>query len=157
MDIYACKGLEFVFCLLWVKLWKMWGGVCILQIFRTNISIPQHMSFAFAIPRTNSPVHLYMRAVLRLHKYYRRFSMLTSREFCRSFPASSVKNVNLHVEKPAGSDRQTQARLHLFLSALWFYFSQINIISNSTWQNCLKSCHSPLSGEGLLWCWCYPI
>ena len=151
------QRFESEFCQLWVELCKLWGDECIFMFISDVFINPPAREPHIWDPLYKSPVHLYMCTVLRLHKYYRRFSMLASREFCRSFPASSVKKVNLHVEKPAGSDRQTQVRLHLFLSALWFYFSQIDIISNSTWQNCLISCHSPLSGEGLLWCWCYPI
>ena len=112
----------FVFCQLWVELCKMWGDECIFMIISDMFINPPVREPHIWDPSYKSPVHLYMRAVLCLHKYYRRFSMLTSREFCRSFPASSVKKVNLHVEKPAGSDRQTQARSHLFSSAFWFYF-----------------------------------
>ena len=89
---YICmQGFVFVFCLLWVKLCKMWGDVCIfMNLSDKFINSPVHEPYTWN-PSYKSPIHLYMHALLRLHKYYRRFSMLTSRESCRRFPASSVK------------------------------------------------------------------
>ena len=103
----------FVFCHLWVELCKMWGDGCIFMILLDVFINPPAREPHTWDPLYKSPVHLYMRALLRLHKYYRRFSMLTSKESCwSSLPAQWRRCICTWKSQQALTDRHRHGRIY---------------------------------------------